>query len=98
MRKNIEKSKACNAAVGAPKAKAKRAKVSLATARAMSAAARDAIENVWVWSGGPLADLFDEHTAVVVYEAMHDARRRQARCGARNRATKADELRNPRSP
>ena len=62
MTENVEKSKASKRPI----------RENSPMARAMAAAARAAILDVWFYSGGPLADLFDERTAVAVYEAMRD--------------------------
>jgi|SRR5260370_617948 len=70
-------------------------KIPIKIAREMAAAGRDVIEWVWPVSSPDLSSLFDEHTAVLVYEAMHATRLRLMRHSAvHNHGAKSGARRN----
>ena len=73
-------------------------KITPAVARAMAAAAAETFGRAWSeFSPLTLASLFDEHTAIAVYEAMHETRLRLGRVRAHIRATKSGGLSNRRT-
>jgi len=101
MPRNVENRAGSPESAGAPDLTVTRKKFSLATRRRMAEAACDALEVVAgrvELSRSDLSSLFDEQTAVWVYEAMHAARLEQERrSAARIRAKRFGDPRSLRN-
>jgi hypothetical protein len=94
--------KAAPEGADAPKRRiGKKSRISLAASRRMAAAACDVLEvraDYWQLSRLDLSSFFDPDTAILVYEAMTDARREWERhFASRIRAKQSAALRNRRS-